>query len=225
MFMKRIESFRQRFNAFGLVALAGFVIPLVMIVTEVLLIYFNVGYDPLIESISALGLKPLGWVQSISFLVIGLLIEVFTIGLYFAVRRKKGFGTGIFILSLCGFGLLLLGSFRTQPIGAPMTFESGLHLFTARTIFILFPISCFLIAFSLKSDANWHSLFVYTIVTGIITFILVLLWIQISTIYWFGLYERILVANEVIWLEVMSARLLILSFRSTAVSPAPEANT
>ena len=106
-----------------------------------------------------------------------------------------------------------MGSFRTQPIGAPVTFESTIHLLTARTIFTLFPISCFLTAFSFRSDSNWHCLFIYTIVTGSIALVLVLLWLPVSEIFWFGLYERILVANAVIWLEVVSARLLILSFR------------
>ena len=213
MVTKHIRSLRRRLNIFGVVALAGLLVPIVMIMTEGLLIYLNPGYNPMIETISVLGLKPLGWVQSISFLVIGLLIEVFAFGLYFVVRRRKGFGVSIGILALFGFGLLLIGAFRTQPMGSPRTIENIIHIIAARTIFAFFPITCFLIAFSLKSDPNWRVLFIYTIISGSIQTVLVIIWGLSPTIYWFGLYERLLVANAVIWLEVMSVRLLILSFR------------
>ena len=205
-----------RLNLFGIVALAGISIPLLMLLAEFVLIYFNPEYNPIIESISALGLKPLGWVQSISFLIIGLLIEVFTFGLYFSVRRGRGFGTSIAILALFGFGLLLIGAFRMQPTGSPPTTEGVIHSITARVIFTLFPIACFLIALSFRVDPHWKALFIYTVVVGAVGSIFIVCWIHFpSQINWFGLYERLLVANAVIWLEVMSANLLRLSLRQS----------
>lgn len=201
-------------NLRGMVALAGIVIPFLMLLTEVVLIYFNPGYNPIVESISVLGLKPLGWVQSISFLIIGPLTEVFAFGLYFSVKRRTGFRTAIALLVFFGFGLLLIGAFRTQPSGGSYTVENMIHYLTARTIFALFPIACFLIAASLRADPDWKVLFSYTVFTGVIASVLVILWISFQfQINWFGLYERILVANAVVWLEVMAVNLLRLSIR------------
>ena len=213
MVIKYLKTLRQRFSIVVASGLAGLTIPILMLITESILISFNVNYDPLIESISALGWKPLGWVQSVSFLVIGLLIEIFALGFYLSVRRKTGFGIGTAFLVLFGFGTLLIGAFREQPIGAPMTTESTIHVVGASMNFALFPLACFSFVFSLKSDPNWQALFIYTIVAGLIAIVVgVILWLS-QTVCWFGLCERILVANSVIWLQVMSVRLLILSFR------------
>jgi hypothetical protein len=215
-YMKFMASLRH-LNLFGMVALAGVVIPFLMLLTEAVLIYFNPGYNPIVESISALGLKPLGWVQSISFLMVGLLTEIFAFGLYFSIKRRVGFRTAIALLVFFGFGLLLIGAFRTHPSGGSYTVENIIHYLTAHTIFALFPIACFLMAISLRADPGWKVLFGYTVVTGVIAAVLVILWISFQfQINWFGLYERILVANAVIWLEVMAINLLRLSIREVS---------
>lgn len=212
-YTKFIASLRH-LNLFGMVALAGVIIPFLMLMTEMILIYFNPDYNPIVESISALGLKPLGWVQSISFLMVGLLTELFALGLYFSVKRRVGFRTAIALLVFFGFGLLLIGAFRTHPSAGSYTVENIIHYLTARAIFALFPIACFLMAISLRADPGWKALFGYTMVTGVIAAILVILWISFQfQINWFGLYERILVANAVVWLEVMAINLLRLSIR------------
>jgi hypothetical protein len=212
-YMKVIASLRH-LSLFGMVALAGVVIPFLMLLTELILIYFNPDYNPIVESISALGLKPLGWVQSISFLMVGLLTELFAFGLYFSIKRRVGFRTAIALLVFFGFGLLLIGAFRTHPSVGSYSVENIIHYLTARAIFALFPIACFLMAISLRADPGWKALFGYTMVTGAIAAILVILWIAFQfQINWFGLYERIMVANAVIWLEVMAINLLRLSIR------------
>jgi MFS family permease len=206
-----------RLNPLVIVALAGISIPLLMLSTEFVLIYFNPEYNPIIESISALGLKPLGWVQSLSFLIIGLLIEVFTFGLYFGIRRRRGFGISVTLLALFGFGLLLIGAFRTQPPGSPPTVEGVIHSATARFIFALFPIASFSIAPSLRADRRWRALSIYTVTAGAVGSMLIICWIYLSSrINWFGLCERLLVANAVIWLEVTSINLLRLSLHQSS---------
>ena len=201
-------------NVIGLTAIAGLIAIFVMGVTELLLIFRDVEYNPVIESISSLGLRSLGWVQTISFLIAGLLIEVFTIGLYLNIRHRVTSQISVGILVLFGFGLLLIAAFRTQPTGAPQTIEGMIHSFTARTIFLLFPIACFLIAPNLKADERWKALFIYTMAAGVLAAVLVIIWITFSSrINWFGLYERLLVANATIWLGVMAIQLLRLSRR------------
>ena len=156
----------------------------------------------------------MGWIQAISFLVGGLLIEVFAIGLYLSIRYSIGSRISVGTLVLFGFGLLLIAAFRTQSTESPQTIEGMIHMITARTIFILFPIACFSMATGLKVDQRWKSLFGYTIATGILAAILVVTWIVFSSrINWFGLYERILVANATIWLGVMAFKLFRLSLK------------
>ncbi|MFC1934462.1 DUF998 domain-containing protein [Chloroflexota bacterium] len=211
---KSAQTKRWQLNIISVSAIAGLVALLVMGLVEILLVLRDVGYNPVVESISSLGLRSLGWLQTISFLLGGLLIEVFTIGLYLDVRRNITSQLSAGILVFFGFGLLLIAAFKTQPAGAPQSIEGLIHSATARTVFLLFPLVCFLLVPSLRADNRWKNLFVYNIVAGALGAIFVVIWLVFSTrINWFGLYERILFANATIWLGVMAVQLLRLSLR------------
>ena len=62
-----------RINLVSVAATAGFTALLLLGITEILLIVRTSGYSPVVDSISALGLSPLGWLQSIIFL--GVLVK------------------------------------------------------------------------------------------------------------------------------------------------------
>jgi MFS family permease len=154
----------------------------------------------------------MGWLQTIGFLTVGLLVEVFVWGLLFSIRGERGFGFGISLLVCFGFGLLLIGAFRTDPIGGQHTIEGMIHSITSRAVFLIFPIASLLIAHSLRKDSRWRGLFVYTIAMSGLALALVIGWLCLSDeLSWFGLYERILVANAVVWVVIMAIRLLRLS--------------
>jgi hypothetical protein len=156
---------------------------------------------------------PIGWLQTIGFLALGLLVEIFTAGLLFNVKGVRGFHLGIVVLVFFGFGMLLIGAFHTDPVGAVRTIEGRIHGFTATTSFSLFPVALLFLAPSLRKDPGWKNLFLYSAVTFILA---VLLGITLRIVQeksgWFGLVERILVANMIIWVEVAAINLLRLSF-------------
>ena len=208
----RARSIPGPLNVRGILALAGVVGPFVLIFAELIAAFSEPGYDPIRDSISSLALTSMGWVQTIGFLAIGLLVEVFVAGLLFNIRRRWGFGLGLALLVCFGFGLLLIGAFRTDPVGAPHTIEGTIHSVTATTVFWLFPIAILLLAPSLRDDPYWEDTFVYTVVTGVLALALMIGQVCLPTqLSWFGLYERVLVANAVIWVEVIAVRLLLLS--------------
>ena len=205
-------SFFRRLNIHSLLAFAGMAGPIVLVVAELVAALSGQKYDIINDSISSLALTRLGWVQTIGLLATGLLVEIFVAGLLFNIRRARGFHLGITFMVFIGFGLLLLGAFRTDPVGAPDTTEGIIHTIATIVIFWLFPIAILLIAPSLRKDPNWQNLFKYTIVTGILALALVIMvGILEDTSSWFGLGERILVANMIIWVEVTAIKLLRLS--------------
>ncbi len=204
----------RHLNVYGISALAGVIGPLVLIATDIAAAFYEPGYNLIRDSISSLALTPMGWIQTIGFLAIGLLVEVFVAGLLLSIRGRWGFGAGIAILVCFGFGLLLIGAFRTDPVGGPQTTEGVIHGMTATTVFWLFPAAALLIAPSLRNDRYWKGTFAYTVVTIVLALALLagrlFLPEQLS---WFGLYERMLVANAIIWVEVIALHLLRLSLR------------
>jgi hypothetical protein len=203
-------------NAYSLLSLAGVVGPLVFITADLTAAISQPGYSPIRDSISSLAWSSMGWLQTVGFLTIGLLVEVFVAGLFFNIHGRRGFGFGIGLLACFGFGLLLIGAFRTDPIGSQHTIEGTIHGFASYAVFFIFPVASFLIALSLRKDRYWKGLFIHTIVTSSLALALMIgrLWLP-DELSWFGLYERILVANTVIWIEIMAIRLLRLSLRAS----------
>lgn len=202
-----------------MLALAGVIGPLVLIAADLTAAISQPGYSPIRDSISSLAWSPMGWLQTIGFLTVGLLVEVFVGGLFFGIRGGRGFGYGIGLLVFFGFGLLLIGAFRTDPIVGQPSIEGTIHGVTAKAIFFIFPIASLLVALSLRKDSRWKGLFLHTIATSGLALFLVIgqLWLP-DELSWFGLYERILVANTVIWVEIMAIRLLRLSFGTSEQS-------
>lgn len=199
-------------NIYSILAVTGIVGPFVLIITDLAAAFLEPRYNPIRDSISSLALTPMGWVQTIGFLVIGLLVEVFVAGVLFGVRGKRGFGPSVGLLVLSGFGLLLIGAFRTDPVGAPHTIEGTIHRVAATTVFWLFPMAILLLAPSLRNDPYWENFSVYTVVTGVLALTLMIGRVCLpAQLSWFGLYERVLVVNTVIWVELMAVRLLRLS--------------
>jgi len=164
----------------------------------------------------------MGWLQSIGFLVVGLLVEVFAVGLLFSIRGTRGFRIGIGLLVCFGFGLLMIGAFREDPTGSLHTIQGTIHIVTAAIIFSVFPIASLLIGLGLRKDPYWKGLFRHTIVTSGLAFVFVIGHLfLLDQLSWLGLYERVLVANIVIWVEIMAIKLLRLSLSASDILKRP----
>jgi hypothetical protein len=199
-------------NIFRILAFAGIIGPMVLIVGDLSAALSNPRYSLVHDTISSLALTQIGWAQTIGFLAMGLLVEIFVAGLLFSIKGVRWFGISIGALVFFGFGLLMIGAFHTDPVGGPKAIEGTIHGIASLFAFWLFPIAVLALAPSIRSDANWNMLFKYDRMTGILGLIFVvgLLLIK-SHISWFGLYERLLVANMIVWVEVMAFQLLRLS--------------
>jgi hypothetical protein len=206
----------KRLNIHSALALAGMAGPLVLIATDFTAAFTSPDYNMVRDSISSLALTRLGFLQTIGFLAIGLLIEIFTAGLLFNIKGVRGFHFSIGLLVFFGFALLLIGAFRTDPVGGPETVEGTIHGITATGAFWIFPVAILVIAPSLRNDPAWRALFLYSIIVGFLAIVLVItLGVLPNETSWFGLLERIVVANMIIWVEVSAIRLLLLSVKRT----------
>jgi|WetSurMetagenome_2_1015567.scaffolds.fasta_scaffold25300_4 hypothetical protein len=204
-------------NIYGLLALAGIIGPVVFVISNLIVIFFTANYNLLRSTISSLAWSPLGWLQSIGFLVVGLMVEVFASGLLFSIQAKRGFSVGIGLLVYLGFGLLLIGAFQEDLAGTPHTIQGIIHVIAALSVFSSFPVASLLIALSLRKDLFWKGLYIYTIIATCLAVGFVAAHFGlIGNDDWLGLYEQVLVANMVVWVEVMAIQLLRLSFRPDA---------
>jgi hypothetical membrane protein len=203
----------KRLNIDSVPALVGIVGPIVVVVGDIIASLSTPDYSPVSDSISSLALTPIGWLQSICFLAMGLLLEIFIAGLFFNIHRARGFHAGIGLLAFCGFGLMLIAAFRMDAPGAPRTTAGIIHTVASYGLGLLFPIAILSLAPSFKSTPNWKRTFVYTLVAGVLAFTLIIGAFFTEQTGWFGLYERIIVANAIVWVEVVAIHLLRLSLR------------
>jgi MFS family permease len=202
----------KRLNINSVPAIVGIVGPIVVIVGDLTASLSTPGYSLVRDSVSSLALKPIGWLQSICFLAMGLLLEIFVAGLFFNIRRARGFHAGIVLLALCGFVLLLIAAFHMNHPGAP-PIDGTIHTIASYGLGLLFPIAILSLAPSLKSTPNWKNIFVYTLVAGIIAFGLIIGAFFTEQTGWFGLYERIVILNALVWVEVVAIHFLRLLLR------------
>jgi hypothetical membrane protein len=211
---RKLPFFMKKLNIHSAVAVAGIVGPLMLTIGDLTAAIANPDYSLVENSISSLALTGIGWLQTIGFLALGLLVEIFTTGFMFSVKRFKWFHMGIALFVFFGFAMLLIGAFHTDPVGVARTTEGRIHGYIATTAFTLFPVAILCFIPSIKRDDNWKDLYRYTTVT----FYAALVFLVVTRIFqetsgWFGLAERLLVANMMIWVEVMAVRLFILSLR------------
>jgi hypothetical protein len=189
-------------------ALVGIVGPVVVIVGDLAASLSTPGYSMVRDSVSSLALTHIGWLQSICFLAMGLLLEIFVAGLFFNIRRARGFYAGIVLLALCGFVLMLIATFHMDAPGDPRTIDGIIHTIASYGLGLLFPIAVFSLAPSFKSTPNWKNIFIYTLIAGILGLALIMGAFFTEQRGWFGLYERIIILNALIWVEVVAIHFL-----------------
>jgi hypothetical membrane protein len=211
---REVLEFFGKLNIHSLLAVAGIVGPLMLTVGDLVAALSDPKYSLVKNSISSLALTGIGWLQTIGFLALGLLVEIFTTGFMFSVKPKKWFYLGVAIFVFFGFSMLLIGAFHTDPVGIARTTEGRIHGYIATASFTLFPVAVLCFMPSLKRDSRWKDLYAYTRVT----FFLGLALLVINRIFqetsgWFGLAERLLVANMILWVEVFAVRLFVLSLK------------
>jgi MFS family permease len=202
----------KRLNINSVPAIVGIVGPIVVIVGDLVASLSIPGYSPIRDSVSSLALTSVGWLQSICFLAMGLLLEIFVAGLFFNIRRARGFHAGIVLLALCGFVLMLIATFHMDHSGAP-PIDGTIHTIASYGLGLLFPIAILSLAPSIKSTPNWKNIFVYTLIAGVLAFGLILGALLAEQRGWFGLYERIIILNALVWVEVVAIHFIRLLLR------------
>jgi hypothetical protein len=207
-------SFSRRLNIVTALALAGILGPLILTAGDLYAGLSTPGYNMIRHSISSLALSPIGWLQTIGFLALGLLVEIFTAGLLFNIKKSRWFHLGIMALVFFGFGMLVIGAFSTDIIGGAKTLKGTIHGTATIASFSLFPVALYLLALNFKKDPEWRHLYRYSIVAAILSVIFgITLRFFKDGVNYFGLTERILVGNMIIWVEVMAINLLRISFK------------
>ena len=198
----------KRLNINSVPAIIGIVGPIVVIVGDLAASLSTTGYSPIRDSVSSLALTPIGWLQTICFLAMGLLLVIFVSKFFFNIHRARGFHASIGLLAFCGFVLMLIAAFHMDAPGAERTTDGIIHTIASYGLGVLFPIAILSLAPSFKSTPNLTGIFIYTLIAGVLALVLIMGALLAEQRGWFGLYERIIILNALIWVEVVAIHFL-----------------
>lgn len=135
------------------------------------------GFDPRRHPLSALSLGDLGWIQISNFVVAGLLVLAFALGVRRTLRGGPAGAWGPLLIGVYGLGLIGAGIFTADPAlgfppgappGAPSTYSwhATLHGVAFAAAFLSLTVVCLVFArrFAATQQRAWAS---YCAVTGI----------------------------------------------------------
>src|SRR5690348_5284254 len=94
----------------------GAIGPLLFIVIFLIEGVTRADYNPLRYPVSSLSIGAFGWIQAANFLMVGLLLFAFAIGLRRVLKGSRGGTWGPILIGLAGIGLFGAGIFTTDPI-------------------------------------------------------------------------------------------------------------
>ncbi|MEU8378399.1 DUF998 domain-containing protein [Streptosporangium sp. NPDC048865] len=181
------------------------------------------GYDPMRHPVSSLALGPSGWTQVANFVVTGLLMLVFAVGLRRDLPASGRRSTwGPLLIGLYAIGLVGAGVFPTDPVsgyppGSPATGEQSwqgrLHdLPFSLLVFAALAAACFVFArrFAGWGEPGWA---VYSLVSGLVFLVaFVLAGMGFSQTEGFvefgGLFQRISITVGFCWVSALAVHLM-----------------
>ena len=183
----------------------------------------RVEYNWLRHPVSSLALGDSGWVQVANFIITGLLIFAFAIGLWCTLRTPGGSTWGPLLVGLFAIGLLGAGIFLTDPVsgyppGTPdphLEYSSNsarLHDLFGIPVFIGLPLACF-VFWRWFARLGEHAWAIYSAVSGfvmLVSFVLASIgFAQAEGLADFGgLFQRISIIVGFGWLTLLAIHLL-----------------
>jgi len=179
----------------------GGLAPIPFLLVVILQAAVQPGYSHVAHPISALAAFPLGWIQNISFYVLGTFTIAYAIGVHFAVDATTRRGViGPTLLGLSGVGLILCGVFPWRQENGVL-FEPASHEVAAVMTFLGTSLGHVVISRRMLRDPAWTHLTSYVLASGI-AMLLVFFAVAYSLepasplAPWTGLLQRVLV---VVW--------------------------
>jgi hypothetical membrane protein len=188
--------------------LAGIV---VYIAIDVLLAFLRPGYSLLYNAESDYGRGPWYWVMDLNFLLRCALSLALVAALARLTRPDARPRTGLALLAAWGICSGLLAFFADDVEGQPVHASGAVHLALAFIAFVCVTIATIVLSASLRSDPFWRSVAPVLLVvslTGAAAFLL----LGTATGHKHapgGLYERIFLGLQLLWIALAAARVAV----------------
>jgi hypothetical protein len=124
-------------------------------------------YDPVAETVSALEAGSHGWVQQLSFVLLGGLTLVFAAGLHRTIAPARGGFAGPLLIAASGVAAILAALFPVRLDAGGTTYSPVGHIVAGTMFFATSAVALILLSRRLAKDPRWTSLATYTAAAGV----------------------------------------------------------
>ena len=198
--------------------MCGMVAPILFVSALAIFGLLREGYSHMEHEISELGAIGSPNMEGVNTALIltGLLILAFSSGLYRGTGPGKRVKLGSLLVSVIGLGIAVSGVSPYDPHcpspGCNSVATTG-HDVGGFMVFPLIPFAILLFARGLGRDMAWGHYRTYSLVTSIVAFAILVLYVGIESIpeHWKGAVQRLYLVSWFQWIGVMAIRLFTLS--------------
>ena len=182
---------------------------IIMIASDVVAIGLNGQYNPIHETISELVLYPSGWIITIGITAVAVMHTLLAVTALSspASRCHRLIRTAGILFAIMGFGYIIVMVFNTDPGEGITTLTGGIHVVTAATISILFPIACALLTIALWHHRKSENLIIFTAIIAAVSLFIAWQVMPQNDLVNLGAYERLLAFVNLSWLVAAGFRL------------------
>jgi len=182
---------------------AGIAAPIASWGLSIVVIAGWLGYDPISQSISLLVNAPLGWLQTVAFVVSGGLGTAWAFGLSRVLGATALARALVLGLLLVQAGITMaFAIFPTDADGIPMTIIGRIHIANFYLYAVTMPLTLVALGLVMRSDARWRGMARPTLAAAVLVVassFLVPFTVEGPLTPWLGLLERLYVAIPSIW--------------------------
>ena len=191
--------------------ISGIIAPILFSIQLTIIGFYHPNYNHITQYMSELGAinAPYASIVNTGFSIGGILILLFSYGLYKELNDKKTMGKliGSALVGISGLSFFLIGFFPCDPNCVNVSTIGIIHSYLSdvtQTPLIFAPL--FLLP-TFKKDKKWQTIYFYSIITIIlgITFFI------IYKYYFFegytGLFQRISFGIPLFWVEIMGIKI------------------
>jgi hypothetical membrane protein len=192
-------------------ALAGVIGVILFVSVFLILGFISPGYSPMRQTISSIALYQYGWIQDFNFVISGTLLVAFSVGFHQTMRRiiSKRLMAASILLSVGGLGLVIGGTFVTDPSGPVHSLRGILHFVGFLLFAFPLPVAFLIVGRQLLKLSEWRKYGWYSVAVGFATFVLIVTFFSVMGIapQFTGLVNRIHAIVALTWYVVMGYRL------------------
>lgn len=187
----------------GWLAWAAVIMPLIFVALDFLASALNPGYNLTLHTVSDLAVGPLGWLQTLNFILAG----AYTILLGISLSTKVRPLGALFVL--WGVNFVMIALLPIDP-GRRYILYHNLHYVALDGVLLLFPVICLVTALSFWKQLRGFSLL--SLVLFLLAVVVAASWLisakEILALPMAGLYERMVIWIAVAWCMVLSWKIV-----------------